>query len=206
MKRLAILGAGGHGKVVADCADLNEWDVVFFDDSWPSKKNNAHWPVVGNTSDLLERAKEFDGVLVAIGNNAARCGELDKLASAGANIPVLIHPSATISRHTSIGLGTIILAGTVINVDCNIGKGVIINTGSTVDHDCILGDFVHICPGTNLAGGVVVGNYSWVGIGSAVRQMIDIGSEVMVGAGAVVVSNISNSCVVTGVPARVRSK
>ena len=205
MKRLAILGAGGHGKIVAECAELSGWKtIVFFDDTSPQKTKNGHWPVVGNSSDLLEQAKDFDGVLVAIGNNTARQNELSKLSKAGANIPVVIHPSATVSRYASIGAGSVIVAGAIINTDCKIGNGAIINTSATIDHDCLLGDFVHVCPGTNLAGGVTVGDRSWVGIGSAVRQMIKIGSDVMVGAGSVVVSDISDACVVTGVPARHR--
>ena len=112
MKRLAILGAGGHGKIVAECAELSGWKtIVFFDDTSPQKTKNGHWPVVGNSSDLLEQAKDFDGVLVAIGNNTARQNELSKLSKAGANIPVVIHPSATVSRYASIGAGSVIVAG-----------------------------------------------------------------------------------------------
>jgi sugar O-acyltransferase (sialic acid O-acetyltransferase NeuD family) len=206
MKRLAILGAGGHGKIVAECAELSGWkNIVFFDDTSPRKTTNGYWPVVGNSSDLLEQVKDFDGVLVAIGNNTVRQNELSKLFKAGAKIPVVIHPSAVVSRYASIDAGSVVVGGVVINTDCKIGKGAIINTSATIDHDCLLGDFVHVCPGTNLAGGVTVGDRSWVGIGSAVRQMINIGSDVMVGAGSVVVSDVSDCSVVIGVPARAKS-
>ena len=197
MKRLAILGASGHGKVIAECAELSGWDtVVFFDDA--PVTFNGHWPVVGDTTALLSQVKDFDGVFVGIGNNSIRSEKLNQLSKAGAKIPIITHPSAIVSKHSSIGAGSVIMAGAVINTDCKIGEGVIINTSATIDHDCLLGDFAHICPGANLAGGVTVGDYSWVGIGSAVRQMIKIGSNVMVGAGAVVVSEISDSTVVTG--------
>lgn len=203
MRRLAILGAGGHGKVVADCAELSGWDeIVFFDDNCPTKNSNAHWRTVGNSSDLLKQVKIFDGVFVAIGNNVTRCYEFYRLSEAGANIPIIIHPAATVSRYVSIGAGSVVVAGAVVNIDSKIGIGSIINTGATVGHDCFLGDFVHVCPGTNLAGEVVVSDRSWVGAGSVVRQRIKVGADVTIGAGAVVVSNIPDCCIVTGVPAR----
>lgn len=205
MKQLAILGASGHGKVVADCAELCGWgSISFFDDAWPAKQSNGSWSIIGDTQSLLLRLNEFDGVLVAVGNNAIRQAKLQALEAAGAQLPVLVHPSAVVSRHALIGAGSVLFAGVVVNVDCRIGKGAIINTAATVDHDCVLGDAVHISPGAHLAGGVCVGDRSWVGIGSSVRQLVRIGSDVLVGAGAAVVSDISDACVVTGVPARVR--
>lgn len=203
MKRLAILGASGHGKVVADCAEMCGWETVeFFDDAWPNKLSNGRWPVLGNTDALLARLKEFGGVLVAVGNNAVRADKLNELSSAGAKLPVLLHPSAIVSRYSTLGAGSVVLAGAVINVDCSIGIGAIINTSATVDHDCVLGDAVHVSPGAHLAGGVTVGDRSWLGIGSAVRQMVRIGSGVTVGAGAAVVTNIPDECTFAGVPAQ----
>ena len=204
MRTLAILGASGHGKVVADCAELCGWQTIsFFDDAWPSKHANGYWPIEGNSADLLRRVSEFDGVLVAIGNNAIREVKLLELQAAGALIPVLVHPAASVSRYSSIGNGSVVVAGAVINVDCRVGIGAIINTGSTVDHDCLLGDAVHVSPGAHLAGGVSVGDQSWVGIGSSVRQLVRIGSGVMVGAGAAVVADVLDGCTVAGVPARI---
>ncbi|QIB52599.1 acetyltransferase [Pseudomonas sp. OIL-1] len=203
MRRLAILGASGHGKVVADCAEMCGWQAVeFFDDAWPNKQSNSRWSILGNTAVLLERIKEFDGVLVAVGNNSVRADKLRELSRAGAILPVLLHPSAVVSRYTTVGAGSVVLAGAVINVDCSIGIGAIINTSATVDHDCFLGEAVHVSPGVHLAGGVTVGDQSWLGIGSSVRQLVQIGVGVTVGAGAAVVANIPDACTVAGVPAR----
>lgn len=203
MKRLAILGASGHGKVVADCAELLGWDsVVFFDDAWPGLLSNGIWKVEGNTASLLQRVTDFDGVVVAIGNNAIRESKLQALSAAGAILPVLIHPSAEVSRYATIGAGSVVFARAVINVDCGIGMGAIINTAATVDHDCRLGDAVHVSPGANLAGGVTLGDRSWVGIGASARQLVRIGSDAMVGAGAAVVADVADGSTVVGVPAR----
>ncbi|MCG3860927.1 acetyltransferase [Psychrobacter sp. Ps5] len=200
---LAILGASGHGKVLADIAELTGWEKIdFFDDAWPERKNNGAWQVIGDTQKLLDSLKAYDGVMVAIGNNKIRQRKLQQLESAGAEIITLIHPSATVSRYTKIGLGSVVVAGAVINPDCNIGEGVIINTCSSVGHDCTLGDAVHICPGARLAGGSEVNDRAWIGVGSSVRQLIRIGSDAIVGAGAAVVQDVLPNITVVGVPAR----
>lgn len=203
MKRLAILGASGHGKVVADTAECCGWQSVeFFDDAWPALQDNGEWLVVGDTTTLMGRLADFDGVLVAIGNNRTRHAKLLELQAAGARLATLIHPAATVSRYATIGKGTVVFAGAVVNADTRVNLGGILNTGCSIDHDCVLGYAVHISPGARLAGGVQVGNLSWIGIGASVRQLVLIGERVMVGAGSAVVGDISNDVTVAGVPAK----
>ncbi|WP_460158343.1 acetyltransferase [Pseudomonas sp. S3_E11] len=203
MNRLAILGASGHGKVVADTAECCGWqNIEFFDDAWPKARTVGNWSVVGTTNDLLARVREFDGILVAIGNNGIRRRKMDELKSSGARLPVLVHPSSIVSRYASIGPGTVVFASVVVNAFASIGEGAILNTGCSVDHDCVLGACVHISPGARLAGAVSVGDESWIGIGACVRQVLSIGANVVVGAGAAVVGNISDNMTVVGVPAR----
>lgn len=204
MKRLALLGASGHGKVVADAALAAGWhDVVFFDDAWPNMSMNGHWPVAGNTAALLERLYEFDGVLVSIGNCAVRWQKQQVLQVAGARLVTIVHPNACVSPFSRLGAGTVVMAGAVVNVDAVVGESSIINTGATVDHDAILAHAVHISPGAHLSGNVVVGACSWIGVGAAVRQGTRIGARVMVGAGAVVVTAVADGLTVVGCPARV---
>ena len=149
---------------------------------------------------------DYDGVIVAIGDNQIRDQKLRLLKEAGAPLVNLIHPSATVSRYSKLGTGCVIVAGAVINADCIIGTGVIINTGSNVGHDCIIGNSVHICPGASLAGGVVVGDLSWIGIGSSVRQLVEIGPSSTIGAGATVVKNVLKDTTVIGMPAKAKQK
>lgn len=143
MNRLIIIGASGHGKVVADIAVLNGYrDIVFLDDN-ESIKSCAGYPVIGKSSD----APEGD-LFVAVGN-----GDIRKRLMRQYNdrlFPVLIHPKAVIASNVSIGKGSVIMAGAVVNSESNIGEGAIINTASSVDHDCIIGDYVHISRGASM--------------------------------------------------------
>lgn len=206
MKRLALLGASGHGKVVADTALFLGWDeVVFFDDAWPHLTVNGHWPVVGDSKALLARLSEFEGVLVAIGHCVTRWQKHQQLQAAGARLVTIVHPRAWVSPRASVGAGSVLMAGAVVNVDAAMGEACIINTGATVDHDCQLGAAVHVSPGAHLSGNVLVGACSWVGVGAVVRQGVRIGDNVMVGAGAVVVKPVADGQTVIGVPARAMS-
>ena len=204
MKHLAILGASGHGKVVADIAECQGWEKVsFFDDAWPKKQKNGAWSVIGDSDELLKRLSEFSGVAVAIGDNTVRLNKLNMFKQAGAPLPALAHPSAVVSRYSFIDDAVVIVAGAVINADARVRFGTVINTSASVGHDCDLGEGCHICPGVRLAGGVEVGSCSWVGVGTSVRQLVKIGSGVVIGAGAAVVSDIENGAIAVGVPARI---
>jgi len=204
MKSLAIMGASGHGKVVAETAELSGWSVqCFFDDAYPEKQKNSKWPILGNTSHLLNRLDEFDAVHVAIGDNKTRLYKIKTFLDAGAHIATIVHPSASISKSASLKDGVSVFANSTVQAETIVGVGSILNTNSSVDHDCKLGEGVHISPGVNLGGYVKVGDRSWIGIGSAVIQCIEIGRDVIIGAGSAVVSRIPDSCVAVGVPCKI---
>lgn len=202
--RLAILGASGHGKVVADAAELAGWrEVVFFDDAWPGLKQNGPWAVAGDTRVLLDDFTLFDGVVVAIGNNRIRLAKQRELLAAGASFASIIHPSANVSPHASIGDGTVVFAHAVVNACAVVGDGCIVNTGAIIEHDCVIGDFAHISPNATLAGGVTIGKLVWVGASSSVRQLIEVGEAAVIGMGAVVTKAVPPGLTVAGNPASV---
>lgn len=203
MTRLAILGAGGHAKVVADAALLQGCaSVVFFDDRWPQLDVIGPWCVNGALAALLTYSPSVDAAVVAIGDNEIRLTKQRSLMEAGLSLFTVIHPRAVISPLAEIGEGTVIFAGAVVNAFARLGLGCIVNTGATVDHDCELGDGVHVSPGSHLGGGVRIGRGSSVGIGASVKPGVSIGAAVFVGAGAAVVGDVADGLTVVGVPAR----
>ena len=203
MNKLAIYGAGGHGKVIADAAELQGWKTIhFFDEKYPDTTCHGVWEIVGDFARLCGVLGSYDGVIVAIGNNVIRLEKQRSLQALGARLISIIHPQAIVSPYASIGLGCVVFAGAVVNAFTSIGEAVIINTGASIDHDCVLSDGVHICPGTRLAGNVSVGEASWIGIGSSVIQQVNIANNVLIGAGSVVVRNIKQSGTYFGTPAK----
>lgn len=200
--KLIIIGASGHGKVVADIAQkINRWkDINFLDDD-DLIKSSMGIKIVGKSTDALKFLEDND-IFVAIGNNVIREKIQNNLEAKGASIPILIHPSVVIGEQVEILSGTVVMAGCVINCCTSIGKGCIINTGATIDHDSYIQDFVHISPGTHLAGTVKVGKGSWLGIGSSISNNVNITSGCKIGAGAVVINDITEPGVYVGVPVR----
>lgn len=204
MKRLLIVGASGHGKVVADAALLSGWDeVVFADARYPEQTQVRNWPVISTESALDKPMADIDGVVVAIGHNRTRIAIQQRLANLGWPIVTIIHPRATVSPFAQIGVGSVLFAGAVVNVDAVVGAATIINTGAVVEHDCVLGAGVHVSPNAALAGGVTVGDCTWIGMCACVRQLVTVGSDVVVGAGAVVVGDVESGVTVVGVPAKI---
>ncbi len=203
-KRIVIIGAGGHGRVVADLCDLlgNWQEIVFLDDRFPAMDACGDWRVVGTMAEIPAIAAGGSEFALGIGSNATRMRFLEVIRQCGGVLPVLIHPTSAVSRRSRLGAGSVVLATAAVNIDAEIGPGVIINTGASVDHDCQLGDGVHICPGARLAGAVRVENLAMIGVGSSVRQGIMIGAGATVGAGAAVVADVAPGFVVAGVPAK----
>ncbi|WP_079525383.1 acetyltransferase [Solibacillus isronensis] len=200
--KLLIIGASGHGKVVAEIAiKMNKWQSIAFLDDDKSIKSSMGLEVIGTSEDVFTHIDEYE-IFVGIGNNTTRQRIHEMLETFGANIPNLIHPKAVIGNQVDIGTGTAVMAGVVINCCTKIGRGCIINTGSTIDHDNCIDDFVHISPGSHLAGTVKVGKGSWLGIGSVVSNNITITNGCKVGAGSVVVKDITEPGVYVGVPVR----
>lgn len=198
MNKLIIIGASGHGKVIADIAEKNGYKEILFLDDNMSLKECAGFPVVGKVSDIF-KYQMYD-VVVGIGNSKVR-EEITKRISSY-NIVTLIHPDAVISRRVSIGRGTVIMAGAIINSDTKIGESCIINTSSSVDHDCTINSFSHVSVGATIAGTVKIGKHVWIGAGAVVINNIAISDNIYIGAGATVIRNTTEYGTYVGNPIR----
>jgi len=203
MDTLVIVGASGHGKVVADAAiAMGKWSrIEFLDARWPSLGNLGPWPVVGSDSLATSSFTQTDFV-VAIGKSRTRLSLLARFKSRGWTPQTIVHPSACISPFAQVGAGSVLCAGFVVGPFARLGEGCIVNTCASVDHDCLLGDGVHIAPGAHLAGDVEIGEHTWIGIGASVIQGLHLSSDIMVGAGATVVTDLEQPGLYLGTPAR----
>ncbi len=184
--RLVILGAGGHGKVVADIAVKNGYqEIVFLDDN--AEGYCLGFPIKGCCEKALKYDDGETDFVIAVGNNEIRKEIAEKYK---VNWATLIHPSAQIGLDVKLGQGSVVMAGAVINPSAVIGRHCIINTCAVVEHDNVLEDYVHISPNAVLGGTVYVGERTHVGIGATVKNNIKICESCVIGAGAVVIKQI----------------
>ena len=198
MNKLIIIGAGGHGKVIADNALKNGYtDICFVDDHAVGEVMG--FPIIGTSADIPKLDDGKTDFIIGIGNNAVRKKIAEKF---NVNWVTLIHPSVQISACVTVGKGTVVMAGAVINACATVGDHCIINTRAVIEHDNVIKDYVHVSPNATLGGTVRVGEQTHIGLGAAVRNNIGICAGCVVGAGAAVVKNIMESGTYVGVPVR----
>lgn len=204
---VAVLGAGGHAKVVIDIVErMNAHRIVgVFDD------DHSKWgtqvlghPVLGGIDDfVLNWRSRCPEAVMGIGNNHVRQALYRRLREAAFRPTTAIHPTAAVAREVELGEGTVVMAMAAVNPGCRIGPGAVVNTSASVDHDCIVGECAFIGPGARLGGNVRVGDLSLIGTGASIIPGRTVGRNVIVGAGAVVITDIADDVTVVGVPARV---
>jgi len=207
MSDILILGAGGHGKVVADILLASGQSVSgFLDDNLSTHGSQIlGLPVLGYISSYPQYKPV--GLIMGVGNNLIRQTIVERLKLNTSPLWVTaVHPRAVVSPSVRLNPGTVVMAGAIINPDTYIGSQTIVNTGATIDHDCMIGDYAHVGPGANLAGGIAVGDGVLIGVGAAVAPYRRIGNGAVVGAGAVVVHDVPPGVTVVGVPAKPLSK
>lgn len=198
MNRLIIIGAGGHGKVIADVAiKCGYRNIKFLDDNIVG--NCFGFPIIGKIKDLENYNDGSTNFIIAIGNNKIRKIIAQKYKIDWCN---LVHPTAVISTNVQLGVGTVIMANAVVNADAKIGNHCIINSSAVVEHDNTIGDFVHISPNVSIAGNVKIGELTHIGIGATLKNNIIIEKNIIIGAGAVVTKNILSEGRYVGIPAK----
>ena len=209
--RIVIIGAGGHGLVVADillAARAAEgspaFDVVGVLDDNPALTGTRilDIPVLGTTT--LLSGIPHDAVVAAIGDNARRERVASELLRRGEHLFTARHPHASVAAGVEIGPGCMISAGAVIAPGVVLGTGVILNTRCSVDHRSTIEPFAHVSSGATVGGDTTIGARTLIGMGATVMSQLRIGADTIVGAGAVVVRDIPDGVVAVGVPAKVR--
>ena len=204
MSSLVVVGAGGHGAVVAEAAELTgQWSSVeFVDDVKPVGSAVHCWRIRSSVDAFLATPVDNIDVAIAIGDSSVRLQLAARAAQSGFRMPAIVHPAAVVSEMANLGDGAVVLAGAVVNIGAIVGQVAIVNTAASVDHDCQIGDGAHIAPGAHLAAAVVVGAATWVGIGASVKQGVELGARCVIGAGAAVISDWPDNSRIAGVPAR----
>lgn len=196
--KLYVVGAGGHGRVVAATALAAGFELGGFLDDIHAGSAVMGVPVIGPVSMLAE----LGGVqaIVAVGENRDRAALV--LRFPHARWTTVVHPTAWVDRSAVVAAGVAIMARVVVQPGACIGEHVILNTGAIVEHDCHVGKFAHLATGALLGGAVVVGEGVLLGTGATVRPKAVVGEWATVGAGGVVIADVPARVVAVGCPAR----
>jgi sugar O-acyltransferase (sialic acid O-acetyltransferase NeuD family) len=209
MKRIAIVGSSGHARVVIDIVRRQgEFTIEGLIDRFRGiGEQTLGVPVLGAEEDLpeLAEARSLSGVIVAIGDNHVRAQVAEKVARLCPDLPWVsaIHPSAEIGLQATIGAGTVVMPGAVVNACASVGRCCIVNTRACLDHDSTLEDFASLAPGVVTGGNCRIGRYSAIGIGAVLVHGVTVGQHVVIGAASLVTHAIGDNVVAYGSPARV---
>lgn len=203
MSDLLLLGGGGHARACID--------VLLAEGKWAIRgiiEQDGHqgpsplgFPVLGTDSDLEKLVDAASPVFIAVGqltSPAVRRGLHDRALKSGASFPVVQSPHAYVSPTATVGPGSIIMHGAIVNTRAQVGKQCIINSQALIEHDAMLGDFCHVSTGALINGGVSIGEGCFIGSGAIVREGVDIGDDVVVGAGVRVMKDLPSGTVVKG--------
>jgi acetyltransferase EpsM len=194
-----IFGAGGHGRVIAELLQLNNYNIeAFFDDNPKTNIVNS-LPVISSKNILNNDLKLY--LIIAIGDNFTRKNTSKRLKNN--NYFSCTHKNAIVSITAKIDIGTVVMANAVINSNANIGKHVIINTSAIVEHDCTIEDFVHISPNTTLLGNVFIGEGTQVCAGVVILPGVKVGKWCVIGAGSIILKDVPDGSIVVGNPGRI---
>jgi sugar O-acyltransferase (sialic acid O-acetyltransferase NeuD family) len=204
---LLIIGAGGHGRVLADLAVALDRQVLGFLDLDTSIHGREFdgIKVLGGDDCLADYSIDSVSLVNGLGSIAisdARRMVYLRLKDRGYRFATLCHPGASLGRSVILGDGAQVMAGSIVQNGSRVGENSILNSGSLVEHDCVIGAHTHLGPGATLCGGVRVGEDCHIGVGAVVVQGVSVGNGVLVAAGAVVVGDLTSGVRVAGVPAR----
>ena len=211
-QNIVIIGSSGHAKVVIDIVEKEgKYRIAGLIDADPSAGEKIpDYRFLGKEEDLPEIVKKLkiDAGLVTIGDNYTRYHVVQKIKRIYPDLHYIstIHPAASVAKDVTIGEGTVIMAGAVVNSSSRIGRFCILNTNSSLDHDSVMGDYSSLAPNAVTGGEVRIGDFSAVSIGATVLHQIEIGEHAVIGAGSTVTKNIGSYCVAVGTPARVIRK
>ncbi|MEI7612339.1 MAG: NeuD/PglB/VioB family sugar acetyltransferase [Betaproteobacteria bacterium] len=186
--RVILIGAGGHAHA---CIDVIEQHGQFEIAGLVGLQEEMHtwhlgYEVIAADAELQRVAKEFQYALIVIGQILtpdSRIHLYQQASTLGFKLPVIVAPSAHVSRHATIGEGSIVMHGAVVNAGARVGNNCIINTKALIEHDVIVGDHCHISTGAILNGNATVGSGSFIGSGSVIKQCVAVGCVCVVGMG-----------------------
>lgn len=202
MKAAQILLAGAGGHALA-CIDVIEADGRFRVTGLVGSAAEVGtrvlgYPVCGTDDDLPELVRGCSYALVAVGQIRTpepRMRLFARLQELGYELPIIVSSRAHVSKHATLGAGTIVMHGAVVNACAAVGRNCIINSHAIVEHDVVISDHCHIATAAVINGGVQVGAGTFVGSNAAVRERVRIGERCLIGMGELLLEDCKSGTV-----------
>ena len=208
MKKVVVVGTGGHAKVIVDIIEKeSKFKMMgFIESSLDVGTKILDYEVLGREEDLshLAQKKSIFGGVIAIGDNVIRAKVEKKINRIYSDFNFIncIHPKSIIAKDVCLGVGNVVMAGVIINPSSTIGNHCILNTNSSLDHDSSMLDFTSIAPNVVTGGNVKINEYSAIGIGATIFQGVSIGSNCLVGGGSLISKDTQSNSIYYGNPAK----
>jgi sugar O-acyltransferase (sialic acid O-acetyltransferase NeuD family) len=185
--RVAIVGAGGYGRVALDvllASGLGDRVLGFYDDAHAAISDKVRgYPVLGDVEMLKSMLSvEPVHVVVAITDNGARLRVANSLRGLGGQFFTAVHPLAYLSGVATVGGGCVVAAGVVVHPDAAVGSHCFLGPGSVVDRDAEVGAGSWISAGAVVGSGARVGARVVLGPNSSVGRKASVGADVEVSA------------------------
>jgi sugar O-acyltransferase (sialic acid O-acetyltransferase NeuD family) len=207
---IVLVGGGGHCASVIDVIEQEgKFLIAGIVDRQNIGKKVLGYTIIASDSELPRLTKEYKNFLVTVGHiesNEARTRLFDELKKLGSVFPTIVSPIAYVSKHATVGEGTIVMHNAFVNANARVGNNTIINTAAIIEHDATIGSHCHISTAAVVNGGCTIGEHTFVGSNAMIRQSLSIGDRVVIGASSVVLSNLESNGVYAGNPAVLKRK
>lgn len=201
---IILIGAGGHARACVDVIESEGSFSIcgFVGELGERLSSSLGYPVVGYDSQLddIKTRYNVSNALVAVGQIKTpnlRMSLYEKLVLSGFEMPAICSPYAYVSRHATLGSGSIVMHGAVVNAGASIGCNCIVNSMALIEHDAMIGDHCHVSTGARVNGGVSIGYGTFIGSGAVIRQGVSIGDCCVIGMGQIVINNCKSGIQVT---------
>jgi sugar O-acyltransferase (sialic acid O-acetyltransferase NeuD family) len=208
-KKIVLVGGGGHCKSVIDVIEMEgSYSIAgIIDIKEKLGLRILGYEICWTDEHIAELVKKYENFLITIGqirNPDARITLYEKIKGLEGKMPVLVSPKAHVSRHATIGEGTVVMHHAVVNAEASVGKNNILNTGCLLEHDVEVGDHCHVSTKAVINGGTRIGDRVFVGSSSVLSQTISVGSDSVISSGSVVRKSIPAHAMAFGNPARIK--
>jgi sugar O-acyltransferase (sialic acid O-acetyltransferase NeuD family) len=194
---ILLIGAGGHARACIDVVEMAGFNIIGIVGQKEEVGTRVlGYPILGTDDDLPSLRGLASLALIAIGQVHTPLRRIESARAAraaGFNFPVVISPSAQVSRHAIVDDGSVVMHRAVVNAKSHVGKHCIVNSGALLEHDSSLGDFTHLSTGAILNGGVQVGQRCFVGSGSIAKHGLVIGNDCLIAMGSILLDDLPDN-------------